>query len=104
LSLAEKASATQYFDELLNSNRYETIAPDTLPMEIPSGTKTTSQIIEILEGIDESSFDEVADKADNVETEGEKPPPLAGENAMNVILAAVECAPWSKTGNQHYFM
>ncbi|ESW23227.1 hypothetical protein PHAVU_004G029100 [Phaseolus vulgaris] len=98
LSLAEKASATQYFDELLNSNRYETIAPDTLPMEIPSGTKTTSQIIEILEGIDESSFDEVADKADNVESEGEKPPPLAGENAMNVILAAVECAPWSKTG------
>ncbi|XP_020586618.1 soluble starch synthase 2-2, chloroplastic/amyloplastic-like [Phalaenopsis equestris] len=24
--------------------------------------------------------------------------PLAGENVMNVILAAAECAPWSKTG------
>ncbi|KAL5981197.1 hypothetical protein ACLOJK_029118 [Asimina triloba] len=27
-----------------------------------------------------------------------KAPPLAGENAMNVILVAAECAPWSKTG------
>ncbi|XP_075090794.1 granule-bound starch synthase 2, chloroplastic/amyloplastic [Nicotiana tabacum] len=43
-----------------------------------------------------------AEKA-NIETEDpenvdEKPPPLAGTNAMNVILVAAECAPWSKTG------
>ncbi|CAA6665203.1 unnamed protein product [Spirodela intermedia] len=25
-------------------------------------------------------------------------PPLAGENVMNIILVAAECAPWSKTG------
>jgi len=99
LSLAEKASAIQDFDELLKRNRYETIAPATLPIEIPSGAKTTSHIIEILEGMSESSLVEVVDEADNVESEGEKPPPLAGDNAMNVILAAVECAPWSKTGN-----
>ncbi|GBG77039.1 hypothetical protein CBR_g23365 [Chara braunii] len=30
--------------------------------------------------------------------EVEKPPPLAGENVMNVVLVAAECAPWSKTG------
>lgn len=27
-----------------------------------------------------------------------KPPPAAGENAMNVVFVASECAPWSKTG------
>ncbi|KAK1283665.1 hypothetical protein QJS10_CPB21g00626 [Acorus calamus] len=31
--------------------------------------------------------------------ENEIPPPLAGANVMNIILAAMECAPWSKTGN-----
>nr|ACL98483.1 starch synthase IIa precursor [Vigna unguiculata] len=103
LSLAEKALATQYLDELLNSNRYETIAPDTVapytePIEIPIGTRPTNHIIEILEGMSESSLVEVANEADIVESEGEKAPPLAGENAMNVILAAVECAPWSKAG------
>lgn len=36
------------------------------------------------------------------EEENLKPPPLAGENVMNVILVAAECAPWSKTGN-HFF-
>ncbi|KAG2384029.1 hypothetical protein LR48_Vigan10g254300 [Vigna angularis] len=102
-SLAEKASATQYLDELLNSNRYETIAPDTIapdtvPIEIPSGTGPINHVIEILEGMSESSLSEVANKTDNVESEGEKPPPLAGDNVMNVILAAVECAPWSKAG------
>lgn len=25
-------------------------------------------------------------------------PPLAGDNAMNVVLVGAECAPWSKTG------
>lgn len=27
-----------------------------------------------------------------------KSPPLAGDNVMNVIMVAAECAPWSKTG------
>ena len=26
-------------------------------------------------------------------------PPLAGDNVMNIILVAAECAPWSKTGS-----
>ncbi|KAK1260427.1 hypothetical protein QJS04_geneDACA019469 [Acorus gramineus] len=30
--------------------------------------------------------------------ENESPPPLAGANVMNIILVAMECAPWSKTG------
>lgn len=38
---------------------------------------------------------EVDGEAEDTE---EKPPPLAGVNVMNIILAAAECAPWSKTG------
>ncbi|KAK1307894.1 hypothetical protein QJS10_CPA09g01522 [Acorus calamus] len=30
--------------------------------------------------------------------ENEIPPPLSGANVMNIILVAMECAPWSKTG------
>ncbi|CAI0453947.1 unnamed protein product [Linum tenue] len=33
----------------------------------------------------------------NVE-DSEPPDPLAGENAMNVVLVSAECAPWSNTG------
>ncbi|RDX83390.1 hypothetical protein CR513_35688, partial [Mucuna pruriens] len=85
-------------DKQLNNKRYETIVPNTLPKEIPSNIETSSLKIGILEGLSESILKEVANEADNVESEGEKPPPLAGANAMNVILAAAECAPWSKTG------
>ncbi|TKY50254.1 Granule-bound starch synthase 2 [Spatholobus suberectus] len=98
LSPAEKASPRLYFDEQLNNKRYETITPDTLPIEIPRSTETSSLKIEILEGVSESSLKEVANEAETVESEGEKLPPLAGANVMNVILVAVECAPWSKTG------
>nr|KYP42916.1 hypothetical protein KK1_035665 [Cajanus cajan] len=98
LSHAEIASARLYFDEHLNNKGYVTITPDTLPNEIPLSTETSGQKIEILEGVIESSLKEVSNEDDNIESGGEKPPPLAGENVMNVILAAAECAPWSKTG------
>ncbi|KAM0022605.1 putative starch synthase [Helianthus debilis subsp. tardiflorus] len=39
-----------------------------------------------------------SDDADVKIGEDVKSPPLAGSNAMNVILVAAECAPWSKTG------
>ena len=99
LSPVEKASPRLYFDEQLNSKRYETITPDTLTSEIPRSTETSNRKIEILEALSESSTKEVANEADNVEGEGEKPPPLAGANVMNVILVAAECAPFVKTGN-----
>lgn len=32
------------------------------------------------------------------QTQQQAQPPLAGDNAMNVVLVGTECAPWSKTG------
>ncbi|KAK7381299.1 hypothetical protein VNO78_33882 [Psophocarpus tetragonolobus] len=90
----EKARPWPFFDEKLNSKRYETIMPDTLPLS----TETSSLKIEVLEAQNESSIKVVANEADNVESEGEKLPPLAGANVMNIILAAAECAPFVKTG------
>ncbi|KAG4958744.1 hypothetical protein GLYMA_13G062700v4 [Glycine max] len=98
LSPVEKASPRLYFDEQLNSKRYETITPDTLTSEIPRSTETSNRKIEILEALSESSTKEVANEGDNVESKGENPPPLAGANVMNVILVAAECAPFVKTG------
>ncbi|XP_062106643.1 starch synthase 2, chloroplastic/amyloplastic [Humulus lupulus] len=40
----------------------------------------------------------VHDKEDDSSKEEAKPPPLAGENVMNIIMVSAECAPWSKTG------
>ncbi|XP_027359278.1 granule-bound starch synthase 2, chloroplastic/amyloplastic-like isoform X2 [Abrus precatorius] len=95
---AEKASSTRlYLNEKLKNKKYETITPDK-PIEIANTTRTLSLKVESLEDVIESSLKEIGNEADNVESEGEKPPPLAGANVMNVILAAVECAPWSKTG------
>ncbi|KAL8231508.1 hypothetical protein R6Q57_001286 [Mikania cordata] len=40
----------------------------------------------------------ILDEADVPASDDIKSPPLAGQNVMNVILVAAECAPWSKTG------
>ncbi|URE36117.1 starch synthase [Musa troglodytarum] len=45
----------------------------------------------------EAKSDGVDTEAD-IELENVDAPPLAGANAMNVIVVAAECAPWSKTG------
>lgn len=44
-----------------------------------------------------STVDSLENKFEEEPAEA-KPKPLAGTNVMNVILAAAECAPWSKTG------
>ncbi|KAL2335505.1 hypothetical protein Fmac_016718 [Flemingia macrophylla] len=98
LSPAEISSTRLYFDEQLNNKGYVTVTPNTLPKEIPLSTETSGQKIEIQEGVIESSLNEIANEAENVESGGEKLPPLAGANVMNVILVAAECAPWIKTG------
>ncbi|KAK7316351.1 hypothetical protein VNO77_35321 [Canavalia gladiata] len=98
LSAAEKASYKLDFNEQLNNKSYEAIMPDTLPNEIANIPKISALKIESLDLVRESSLKEGGDEADNSESEGENPPPLAGANVMNVILAAAECAPWSKTG------
>ncbi|KAK7271796.1 hypothetical protein RJT34_27996 [Clitoria ternatea] len=98
LSPAEISSSRLYVNEQLSNKRYETIKADTPPIEIKKSAKTSSLKYETLEDVLESNLREVVNESNNVESEGEKPPPLAGANAMNVILAAAECAPWSKTG------
>ena len=46
----------------------------------------------------ESYFKELSELVNDAAVEDDKPPPLAGQNVMNVILVAAECAPWCKTG------
>lgn len=101
-----------YFDEQFKSERYERIRPSTLPNKkyetfrpnnVANSIETSTLKFENLEGVSEPSPKEVTNDADNVESEGEKSPPLAGANVMNVILVAAECAPWSKTGNSTFY-
>lgn len=70
--------------------------------EIPSFLSNTTDISTINEENSEHSNESTSPEVDNFEsdsmTEDMKPPPLAGDNVMNVILVAAECAPWSKTG------
>ncbi|KAD4887950.1 hypothetical protein R6Q59_034942 [Mikania micrantha] len=40
----------------------------------------------------------ILDEADVPASDDIESPPLAGQNVMNVVLVAAECAPWSKTG------
>ncbi|CAL9036881.1 unnamed protein product [Musa banksii] len=53
---------------------------------------------------DENAQNHTEAKSDGVDTEADievenvDSPPLAGANAMNVIVVSAECAPWSKTG------
>ncbi|MCI19897.1 granule-bound starch synthase 2 chloroplastic amyloplastic-like, partial [Trifolium medium] len=99
---AERSSSWLHFNEQPKNTRYEgkkTIRPDTVPKDLASSIKTSSLKFENLQRESESSSKEVANEPDNVESDGENPPPLAGTNVMNIILVAAECAPWSKTGN-----
>uniref|UniRef100_A0A2C9WJ93 starch synthase n=1 Tax=Manihot esculenta TaxID=3983 RepID=A0A2C9WJ93_MANES len=53
---------------------------------------------EIIEGSAESTLPKVDNVENDTMTEDAKSVPLAGAHAMNIILVAAECAPWSKTG------
>ncbi|XP_025624089.1 granule-bound starch synthase 2, chloroplastic/amyloplastic isoform X1 [Arachis hypogaea] len=92
----EMASSSLQFNEQLENKRYETIKPDTLPAFLMNPEISTPLEIE-QNVVNDSSSEVVTDEAENAEHEGEKLPPLAGANVMNVIIVAVECAPWSKT-------
>ncbi|CAL5185886.1 unnamed protein product [Lathyrus oleraceus] len=91
---AVKASSKLHFNEQIKNKLYE--RPDT--KDISSSIRTSSLKFENFEGANEPSSKEVANEAENFESGGEKPPPLAGTNVMNIILVSAECAPWSKTG------
>ncbi|CAA7401932.1 unnamed protein product [Spirodela intermedia] len=68
----------------------------------PSSNTTVLNSSTIDDQLEESQEKNKASEDDEVdvapEEENLKPPPLAGENVMNIILVAAECAPWSKTG------
>lgn len=105
-SPSEMASSRRYFDEQFKNKWYEgkkTVSPNTVTKDLANGIETYSRNFENLERESESSS-EVAYETDNVASEDEKPPPLAGTNVMNIILVSAECAPWSKTGNITLFL
>lgn len=96
----EEAPSKSYINELLKDEKYETVVtPDTLPTYLASRTGKSSLKVDHQDDMSESSTQEATDEVDIVESEGEKSPPLAGSNVMNIILVAAECAPWIKTGN-----
>ncbi|KAM1058844.1 hypothetical protein ACFX2B_023439 [Malus domestica] len=70
---------------------------DGLPSFLTNLESSTLKDEELVD-LKEPSVEEVHDGAAGFTSEDVKPPPLAGPNVMNVILVAVECAPWSKTG------
>lgn len=71
------------------------LEPDTVPPILPVSTELPTHKEENYGSIHRSNSDE-ANKS--YMYENEKPPPLAGDNVMNVIMVAAECAPFIKTG------
>ncbi|XP_031094614.1 granule-bound starch synthase 2, chloroplastic/amyloplastic-like [Ipomoea triloba] len=68
--------------------------------DIPSSSSmaSASTLEDEKRDLRESSSKEIDVGTEDPVNEDLKPPPLAGTNAMNVILVCAECAPWSKTG------
>ncbi|KAJ8628566.1 hypothetical protein MRB53_021889 [Persea americana] len=68
----------------------------------PSSLQTTSDAYSAKQerlDLTEANVDNVNSELRMIPEEMEsKSPPLAGDNVMNVIMVAAECAPWSKTG------
>ncbi|KAF7820527.1 granule-bound starch synthase 2, chloroplastic/amyloplastic-like [Senna tora] len=98
ISSREKAPTKLYIKEQVKDGRYETVTPDTLPSYLTNSIETSNLKVEHQDGMGKSSLQKTTDEVDNVESEDEKSPPLAGANVMNVILVAAECAPFVKTG------
>ncbi|MED6144955.1 hypothetical protein PIB30_020427 [Stylosanthes scabra] len=93
----EIASSSLSFNKQSENKRYEAVKPDTLPAFLMNPETSSLKMEQNV--VNESSPQVVAtNEAENAEQEGEKSPPLAGTNVMNVIIVAAECAPWSKTG------
>ncbi|XP_027153219.1 granule-bound starch synthase 2, chloroplastic/amyloplastic [Coffea eugenioides] len=85
-----------------SENQLASISTEKIPSDLPSFLSETSAKLPLEdkqhEDFEKSSAQEV--NVDKEDSGGEKvkAPPLAGINVMNIILVALECAPWSKTG------
>ncbi|KAK9004187.1 hypothetical protein V6N11_001994 [Hibiscus sabdariffa] len=93
----EKASSAIGSIKKSKTTEYKTFKSDVLPSYLSSSSDEAQDIDEDNKNLTEAVLKEAAEVEDSA-IEGEKPPPLAGANVMNVILVAAECAPWSKTG------
>ncbi|KAK1290655.1 hypothetical protein QJS10_CPB18g01389 [Acorus calamus] len=108
----ETEGITPYADvDILHSPRESSlqtaqskIMPSLLPKINESSDLTDDRLGSLTKINLESASDDADPGAANGEPnfaateENENPPPLAGANVMNIILVAMECAPWSKTG------
>ncbi|KAK8710149.1 hypothetical protein V6N13_145488 [Hibiscus sabdariffa] len=93
----EKASSTIGSIKPSKTTDYKAFKSDVIPSYLLSSYDNARVTDEQNENLTEAVLKEAAEVDDSA-VEGEKPPPLAGANVMNVILVAAECAPWSKTG------
>ncbi|GMI99238.1 starch synthase 2 [Hibiscus trionum] len=93
----EKASSTIGSIKQSKTTDYKAFKSDVIPSYLSSSSDNARVTDEQTENLIEAVSKEAAEVDDSA-VEGEKPPPLAGANVMNVILVAAECAPWSKTG------
>ncbi|TYI74949.1 hypothetical protein E1A91_D07G240100v1 [Gossypium mustelinum] len=94
---SEKASSDLGSTELLKTTDLKAFKSDVLP-SFPSSSSDAVLLTSIEnENSTKASLEMVGELHDPA-VESTKPPPLAGANVMNIILVAIECAPWSKTG------
>ncbi|XWS40885.1 hypothetical protein CRYUN_Cryun17cG0034500 [Craigia yunnanensis] len=92
---SEKTSPNIGSTKQLKTNDSIAFKSDMLPSYLSSSSDTAQLTAEENENLTKA---EEVGEVDDPAIEGEKPPPLAGANVMNIILVAAECAPWSKTG------
>lgn len=85
-----------------SENQLASTSTETIPSDLPSFLSKTSANLPLEdkkhEDFEKSSAQEVNLDKEDTGSEKVKAPPLAGVNVMNIILVALECAPWSKTG------
>ncbi|KAL8193486.1 hypothetical protein R6Q57_026621 [Mikania cordata] len=93
-----KLPPKSYLDSDSKNNLHETTSEKATTYVLPPFVSEVSTVYKSSKDTNESTLQLVTDDADVKIGEDAKSLPVAGPNAMNVILVAAECAPWSKTG------
>ncbi|KAL8160944.1 hypothetical protein V2J09_012433 [Rumex salicifolius] len=86
--LSPNYKSSLHLDSVVEPKEVNTI-PDSLPLAFESSAITE---------LEQSTFENFLESANEPTPVNENPGPLAGDNVMNVILVAAECSPFSKTG------
>ncbi|KAK9061747.1 hypothetical protein SSX86_018930 [Deinandra increscens subsp. villosa] len=87
-----------YLDSDSKNKVHGTTSEKATTYELPPFVSDISTTYTSSKDAYESTLHHVTDDEDVKVGDDVNSPPLAGPNAMNVILVAAECAPWSKTG------